>query len=137
METLMDNAAFQTFAACTAILVIKNFLSGTFTAITRVRSKKFLNPEDARVFAGGADPAERETDAVARALRINGMTVRTYLRSLRSGWSTCWSGRRPLERRSICGPSRACGFSIPWPTPWACSRGAPSAFPSVLRACWG
>lgn len=70
METLMENAAFQTFAACTAILVIKNFLSGTYTGITRMRSKKFVNPEDARVFAGGGDPAERETDAVARALRI-------------------------------------------------------------------
>ena len=35
-----------------------------------MRSKKFVNPEDARVFAGGGDPAERETDAVARALRI-------------------------------------------------------------------
>ena len=62
METLMDNAAFQTFAACSAILVIKNFLSGGFTAITRMRAKKFLNPEDGRVFADGADPAERETD---------------------------------------------------------------------------
>ena len=70
METLMDNAAFHTFAACTAVLVIKNFLSATFTAITRVRARKFLNPEDARVFGGGADPAERESDAVARALRI-------------------------------------------------------------------
>ena len=70
LDDLEVNSARLVDAACTAVLVIKNFLSATFTAITRLRARKFSNPEDARVFADGADPAEGETDAVARALRI-------------------------------------------------------------------
>jgi uncharacterized MAPEG superfamily protein len=68
MEALMQNPAFTTFATCTAILVIKSLLSGLYTAITRIRQKQFVNPEDASTFKGAADP--QETDAAARALRI-------------------------------------------------------------------
>ncbi|MDX1383425.1 MAG: MAPEG family protein [Thermoanaerobaculia bacterium] len=68
MDALMENPAFTTFAACTAILVAKSLLSGLYTALTRIRQKQFVNPEDAKAFKGTADPAE--TDAAARALRI-------------------------------------------------------------------
>ena len=68
MDALMENPAFVTFTICTAILVVKSLLSGLYTAVTRLRQKQFVNPEDAKTFKGTSDPTE--TDAAARALRI-------------------------------------------------------------------
>ena len=70
MESFTGNPAFTTFAICSAILALKTLLSGAQTAITRLRSKRFINPEDARVFGGGADPVTEEDEGVKRALRI-------------------------------------------------------------------
>ena len=67
---LMQNPAFTTFALCSAILVLKGCLSGTFTAVTRLKAKRFMNPEDAKVFGGGSEAAPAEVPAVARALRV-------------------------------------------------------------------
>jgi len=64
----MVNPAFQTYAVCAAILAIKMLLTGNYTAMTRVRSKGFVNPEDAASFGGIL--SEQELPAVAHALRI-------------------------------------------------------------------
>ena len=68
MNELMANPAFQTYAVCAAILAIKMLLTGNYTAMTRVRSKGFVNPEDAASFGGIL--SEQELPAVAHALRI-------------------------------------------------------------------
>lgn len=68
MDDLASNPAFTTYAACTAILVVKGLLSAAHTAITRIRSKRFVNPEDAKMLSGTtaeSDPAE-----VAHLLRV-------------------------------------------------------------------
>ena len=68
MNELMANPAFQTYAVCAAILAIKMLLTGNYTAMTRVRNKGFVNPEDAASFGGAL--SEQELPAVAHALRI-------------------------------------------------------------------
>jgi uncharacterized MAPEG superfamily protein len=47
MEGLMNNAAFQVYAACSAILVLKMFAVTIATGIARTRTKATTNPEDA------------------------------------------------------------------------------------------
>jgi len=68
VNELMANPAFQTYAVCAAILAIKMLLTGNYTAMTRVRNKGFVNPEDAASFGGAL--SEQELPAVAHALRI-------------------------------------------------------------------
>jgi len=68
MEELMRNQAFQTYAVCSAILAVKMLLTGNYTSLQRMRTKGFVNEEDAKSFGGKADPTEHP--AVAHALRI-------------------------------------------------------------------
>ena len=68
MDVLARNPAFRTYAVCAAVLALKMILSAVYTSICRVRSRGFVNPEDAAAFGGAA--AEVEHPAVAHALRI-------------------------------------------------------------------
>lgn len=68
MDELMANPAFRTYAVCAAILAIKMLLTGNYTTLTRMRTKGFVNAEDAKAFGG--TPNEQEHPAVAHALRI-------------------------------------------------------------------
>jgi len=68
MSDFAMNPAFHTYAVCSAILAIKMLLTGTYTTLTRMRNKGFVNPEDAAAFGG--TPSEQEHPAVAHALRI-------------------------------------------------------------------
>ena len=71
MNPLGMSDAFQTYAICAAILVIKMFLSATWTGMQRRSAQGYVNPEDA-AFVGkeGTQSSEQEAPAVARALRI-------------------------------------------------------------------
>jgi uncharacterized MAPEG superfamily protein len=68
MEAFATNPAFQTYATCSAILVVKMLLSGNYTTLQRMRNKGYVNEEDARTFGGAADQIEHPS--VAHALRI-------------------------------------------------------------------
>jgi uncharacterized MAPEG superfamily protein len=68
METLIGNPAFHTYAVCSAILAVKMLLTGNYTTIQRMRTKGFVNEEDAKSFGGAASGVEQP--AVAHALRI-------------------------------------------------------------------
>ena len=68
MNELLNNAAFQTYATCSAILAIKMLLTGTYTSAQRMRTKSFVNSEDAKAFQGNF--GEQEHPVVAHALRI-------------------------------------------------------------------
>lgn len=68
MDELLGNPAFRTYAVCSAILAIKMLLTGNYTTMQRMRTKGFVNPEDAAAFGG--TPSEQEHPAVAHALRI-------------------------------------------------------------------
>jgi glutathione S-transferase len=70
MEELAQNPAFQTYALCSSILALKLFWSSVYSGIQRQRNQGYTNPEDARVFGGGAEAAPIEAPAVAHALRI-------------------------------------------------------------------
>jgi uncharacterized membrane protein YecN with MAPEG domain len=68
MEELLTNPAFHTYAVCASILAIKMLITGNYTSIVRMRTKGFVNAEDAKAFGGKADPVEHPD--VAHALRI-------------------------------------------------------------------
>jgi uncharacterized MAPEG superfamily protein len=68
MEELANNPAFNTYAVCASLLAIKMLLTGNYTTMMRMRTKGFVNEEDARRFGGKADPVEHPD--VAHALRI-------------------------------------------------------------------
>ena len=68
MNELLNNAALQTYATCSAILAIKMLLTGTYTSVQRMRTKSFVNSEDAKAFQGNF--GEQEHPVVAHALRI-------------------------------------------------------------------
>ncbi len=71
MESFGENPAFQTYAICVAILVLKMIASAVYTATQRSNVKGYVNPEDAAVVGGpGVTAAEIEQPEVARALRI-------------------------------------------------------------------
>jgi glutathione S-transferase len=70
MESLIENAAFQTYALCSAILALKMLGSAVYTAATRGRVSGYVNPEDTRFGGEGAAAAETEKPEVAHALRI-------------------------------------------------------------------
>jgi uncharacterized MAPEG superfamily protein len=69
MDELLTNPAFRTYAVCSAILAIKMLLTGNYTTLMRMRTKGFVNAEDAAAFGGTA--SEQEHPAVAHALRIH------------------------------------------------------------------
>lgn len=95
MDTLMENPAFTTFAVCTAILVVKSLLSGSYTAITRIRQKQFVNPEDGKMFKGASDPIE--TDAAARVLRIQRNDTENFVLFFGLGLVFVLTGATALE----------------------------------------
>jgi uncharacterized MAPEG superfamily protein len=66
---LRDLPGLRLYAICAVILAIKMYAVGSITAITRVRSKVFLNPEDAR--RPGASQASSEHPDVDRVLRAH------------------------------------------------------------------
>jgi uncharacterized MAPEG superfamily protein len=68
MNVLIENPAFQAYAVCSAILAIKMLLTGNYTSAQRMRTKRFVNEEDAKAFKGQANAQEHP--AVAHALRI-------------------------------------------------------------------
>lgn len=68
MEELMQDPAFHTYSVCAAILAIKMLLTGNYTTIVRMRTKGFVNAEDAKAFGGTPEPTEKPE--VAHALRI-------------------------------------------------------------------
>lgn len=68
---LQGNSAFPVFAVCAAILVIKMMLVGHYTALVRIRKKTYLNPEDARQFAGIDQVQSSEDPDVDRGLRAH------------------------------------------------------------------
>ena len=69
MTDLANDPAFRSYAVCSVILAVKMLLSGTYTAVMRVRNKGFVNEEDAKAF-GAASALAVEHPAVAHALRI-------------------------------------------------------------------
>jgi len=102
MNELMNNPAFHTYAVCACILAIKMLLTGNYTSIARMRTKGFVNPEDAKAFGGTA--AEQEHPAVAHALRIQrndgeniplfwavGLVFVLSGASANAAWWYCWT----------------------------------------------
>ena len=102
MEELITNPAFQTYATCSAILVIKMLLGGNYTSLMRMRNSGYVNAEDAATFGGTAD--EREHPDVAHALRIqrnDGENIPPFLAmaliyvldgaSATGAWWYCWT----------------------------------------------
>ena len=71
MNSLLANPAFQTYAVCSSILVLKMLFSAVYTGSRRQATQGFVNPEDASRFGTpGAEAGDVETPAVAHALRI-------------------------------------------------------------------
>ena len=71
MNPLSGNEAFQTYALCSAILLIKMFLSATYTGSCRSKTQGYINAEDAVRFGkDGTEAGPAEQPEVARALRI-------------------------------------------------------------------
>lgn len=102
MTELMNNAAFHTYAVCACILAIKMLLTGNYTSVARMRTKGFVNAEDAKTFGG--TPNEQEHPAVAHALRIQrndgeniplfwavGLVFVLSGASANAAWWYCWT----------------------------------------------
>jgi glutathione S-transferase len=70
MKLLLANPAFETYAFCTAILVLKMLFSAVYTGSRRSASQGYINAEDASRFGGGVEAGTVETAEVAHALRI-------------------------------------------------------------------
>jgi len=68
MDDLLSNPAFTTYATCSAILVVKGLISAAHTAITRIRTKQYVNPEDAKFLKGTT--VDRDPANVSHILRI-------------------------------------------------------------------
>lgn len=69
MANIVDSVAFQVYAACTAILVLKMFAVAIATGVVRNRTKATTNPEDAPMI-GWAVRAE-EPPEVQRVHRLH------------------------------------------------------------------
>ena len=67
MDTLMNDAAFRTYALCSAILAIKMLLAANYTTFQRFRTRIFLSEEDARTLGGEVG----EHPAVTRATNVH------------------------------------------------------------------
>lgn len=70
MSPLESNEAFQAYAVCAAVLVLKMIASALYTGYVRSRVKGYVNPEDAQFGGPGVAAAPQEHPDVARALRI-------------------------------------------------------------------
>jgi len=71
MRSLLANPAFQTYAVCAALLVLKMLFSAIYTGTRRGATQGYVNPEDASRFgAPGSEASAVETPEVAHALRI-------------------------------------------------------------------
>jgi len=71
MRSLLANPAFQTYAVCSALLVLKMLFSAIHTGTRRGSTQGFINPEDASRFGNpGSEAVTVETPEVAHALRI-------------------------------------------------------------------
>jgi uncharacterized MAPEG superfamily protein len=69
MAQMMNDAAFRAYAIACSILVFNMAAAAILTAITRMRVKQFLNPEDAGLL-GGASVMQEHPD-VQRMLRLH------------------------------------------------------------------
>ena len=67
----LANPAFQVFAVCAAILVVKMLIVGHYTGLKRMRKKAYLNPEDARQFSGTDEYQTSEDPEIERGLRAH------------------------------------------------------------------
>ena len=68
MDTMWDQAAFRSYAICTAILALKMLCSAVYTGTRRQKHGGYVNAEDARVFGGGRSPVlAAEAPALERA----------------------------------------------------------------------
>lgn len=67
----LANPAFETYAFCSALLVLKMLYSAVYTGSRRGATQGYINAEDAARFGGaGAEAGSTETPEVAHALRI-------------------------------------------------------------------
>jgi uncharacterized MAPEG superfamily protein len=72
MDSWIGNPAFETYAICSAILVVKMFGVAVYTSLQRMRVGGYVNEEDARAFGdAGVVAAPTEAPEVAHALRIH------------------------------------------------------------------
>lgn len=69
MDNFTNNPAFQIYAACTAILVLKMFAVTIATGVARTRAKATLNPEDAQML--GYAVQTQEPPEVQRVHRLH------------------------------------------------------------------
>jgi prostaglandin-E synthase 1 len=70
MSPLGANEAFESYAVCAGILVIKMIASALYTGAQRSKVKGYVNPEDARFGGPDIQATPEEKPEVARALRI-------------------------------------------------------------------
>ena len=71
MDITWENPAFQTYAACSSILVLKMLFSAVYTGSRRQGAQGYVNAEDAKVFGkANTKSGEREAPEVAHGLRI-------------------------------------------------------------------
>ena len=68
MDFWTGNEAFESYAICSAILVIKMVLSAFYTGYQRSQGNSYASPEDAKL--AGTELRESDSPEVARALRI-------------------------------------------------------------------
>jgi len=72
MDALAGHAPFETYALCSAILVIKMIAVAFYTSVQRARVQGFVNEEDARAFGNeGVAASAVEPPEVARARRMH------------------------------------------------------------------
>jgi len=99
------HAAFDVYAICAALLVLKMIAVGHYTGITRIRRKAYLNPEDARAFSGIESEAqaslEREIPEVERGLRAHRNDLESTLPFLVIGLVYMQMGAPPALARVL------------------------------------
>ncbi len=72
MSALLADPQFKVFAICSVILSLQMLLLGAYTAATRARVKRFLNPEDVKVsFKDATQNDGEEHPDVARVIRAH------------------------------------------------------------------
>lgn len=81
-----QHAAFDTYAICAAILVLKMIVVGHYTGVLRARRQAFLNPEDAKAFAQKEEVAAAEDPDVDRGLRAHRNDLESTLPFLAFAW---------------------------------------------------
>jgi prostaglandin-E synthase 1 len=71
MMELNLNPAFDVFAICAALLVLKMIVVGHFTGFIRIKREAIVNPEDVKAFRSSKAEAIQEDPVVARGLRAH------------------------------------------------------------------